>query len=55
VHAAPGVVHSFRNASSERVHFLNLHAPGLRFDEYIRRMDAGEKPDGAQYDQFPAA
>ena len=55
VHAAPGVVHSFRNASSERVHFLNVHAPGMRFDEYIRRMDAGDKPDGAEYDQFPAA
>jgi quercetin dioxygenase-like cupin family protein len=50
--ATPGTVHSFRNASDERVRFLNLHAPGMRFDEYIRRMDAGEDPNGEDYDQF---
>jgi quercetin dioxygenase-like cupin family protein len=50
--ATPGTVHSFRNASDARVRFLNLHAPGMRFDEYIRRMDAGEDPDPAEYDQF---
>jgi len=43
VHAAPGVVHSFKNASSERVHFLNVHAPGMRFDEYICQMYADHK------------
>src|SRR5688500_4558185 len=48
----PGTVHSFRNASGERVRFLNLHTPGMRFDEYIRRMDAGEKPNPADYDSF---
>jgi mannose-6-phosphate isomerase-like protein (cupin superfamily) len=48
----PGTVHSFRNASPGHVRFLNLHTPGMRFDEYIRRMDAGEKPDPAQYDSF---
>lgn len=41
--AAPaGIVHTFRNAADEPVRFLNLHAPGMRFDEYLRRMDAGE-------------
>jgi len=55
VHALPGIVHSFKNSSDEPVRFLNLHTPGMRFDEYIRRMDAGEKPDGQEYDQFPAS
>jgi mannose-6-phosphate isomerase-like protein (cupin superfamily) len=54
VHVPPGVVHSFRNASGERVRFLNLHTPGMRFDEYIRRMDAGETLGRGEYDQFPA-
>jgi hypothetical protein len=35
-------VHTFRNTGEERVRFLNLHAPGLRFDEYLRRAHAGE-------------
>jgi quercetin dioxygenase-like cupin family protein len=52
VHVAPGVVHAFKNSSSERAHFLNLHTPGMRFDEYIRRMDAGDEPDPGQYDSF---
>jgi quercetin dioxygenase-like cupin family protein len=52
VHAPPEVVHSFKNASSEPVRFLNLHTPGMRFDEYIRRMDAGEEVDLAQYDIY---
>ena len=46
--AAPrGVVHTFKNASGERVRWLNLHAPGMRFDEYLRRQVAGE--DGRQF------
>jgi mannose-6-phosphate isomerase-like protein (cupin superfamily) len=52
VHAAPTVVHSFENASGERVRFLNVHAPGMRFDEYMRRMDAGEDVDHEEYDAF---
>jgi len=52
VHALPHVVHSFKNPSFGRVRFLNLHTPGLRFDEYIRRMDAGEDVDPTQYDVF---
>ncbi len=52
VHAAPNVVHSFKNASNEGVRFLNLHTPGMRFDEYLRRMDAGEDFDPEEYDVF---
>jgi mannose-6-phosphate isomerase-like protein (cupin superfamily) len=40
--ATPGVVHTFRNARDEPVRFVNVHAPGLRFDEYLRRQEAGE-------------
>jgi len=40
--APPGVVHTFRNAGDGRARFLNLHAPGVRFDEYLRRQHAGE-------------
>lgn len=43
VAAPPGVVHAFRSAGAERARFLNLHAPGMRFDEYLRRLDAGER------------
>ncbi len=42
VAAPPGVAHTFRSAGEGRVRFLNLHAPGLRFDEYLRRSHAGE-------------
>jgi len=52
MHAAPNVVHSFKNPSDQRVRLLNLHTPGMRFDEYIRRMDAGEDPDPEDYDVF---
>ncbi len=52
VHAAPGVVHSFKNSSGGRIRLLNIHTPGMRFDEYIRRMDAGEDVDPAEYDSF---
>lgn len=40
--APPGVVHTFRNAGEGRTRLLNLHAPGVRFDEYLRRQHAGE-------------
>lgn len=42
VAAPPGLVHTFRNGGEERARFLNLHAPGMRFDEYVRRLYAGE-------------
>jgi quercetin dioxygenase-like cupin family protein len=52
VHAVPAVVHSFRNASDNRVRFLNIHTPGERFDEYLRRRDAGEDFDHREYDMW---
>jgi quercetin dioxygenase-like cupin family protein len=52
IHAPPHDVHSFENASDKPVRFLNVHAPGMRFDEYMRRMDAGEDVDPAEYDSF---
>jgi quercetin dioxygenase-like cupin family protein len=47
VAASPGVVHTFRNARDGRVRFVNVHAPGVRFDEYMRRQNAGE--DGRRF------
>jgi mannose-6-phosphate isomerase-like protein (cupin superfamily) len=52
VHAPPAIVHSFKNSSSARLRLLNIHAPGMRFDEYIRRMDADEDVDPEEYDTF---
>ena len=47
VAATPGVVHTFKNAADAPARFLNLHAPGMRFDEYFRRQAAGE--DGREF------
>jgi len=52
---SPRTTHAFRNESGASVRFLNFHSPGMRFDEYIRKMDAGEKPDPAAYDSFTDA
>jgi len=46
----PRVVHGFRNASDGEVRFLNLHAPGRQFAEYLRAMR--DKRQFA-YDQYP--
>jgi quercetin dioxygenase-like cupin family protein len=46
VSAERGIVHTFRNAGASRVRFLNVHAPGMRFDEYVRRQAAGEDDRG---------
>jgi hypothetical protein len=44
--APPGAVHSF--AVPERARFINIHAPGMGFAEYLREIVAlaekGEKP-----------
>jgi mannose-6-phosphate isomerase-like protein (cupin superfamily) len=46
----PLVVHGFRNASDADVSYLNLHAPGALFADYLRTLrDGGPRPDG--YDQ----
>jgi quercetin dioxygenase-like cupin family protein len=47
VAATPGVVHTFKNATAGRARFLNLHAPGMRFDEYMRLQNTGE--DGRRF------
>jgi quercetin dioxygenase-like cupin family protein len=50
VAAAPGVVHGFANRTDARTRFVNMHAPGFRFADYMRRMDAGEDFDPLEYD-----
>jgi quercetin dioxygenase-like cupin family protein len=50
VHAQPHVVHSFKNSSSGHVRLLNIHTPGMRFDEYIRKMDEGVDVNPEEYD-----
>lgn len=54
VAAMPGVAHTFRNATDGPARFVNLHAPGVGFDEYLRRMDAGEegRAFGEEFDVF---
>jgi quercetin dioxygenase-like cupin family protein len=45
----PGVVHGFRNASDGDMRYLNFHAPGCRFADYMRSIRDG---DPITYDQF---
>lgn len=45
----PGVAHAFAPAA-DRVHYLNVHAPGLGFIDYLRAADRGE---AAAFDQYP--
>ena len=56
VAAPPGVPHTFENTSGERVRFLNVHAPGMGYDEYFRRQAAGEsgREFHASYDSYDA-
>ena len=50
VRVPPFVVHGFRNASGGEVHYLNLHAPGRGFADYLRAMRDGRP---MTYDQEP--
>lgn len=45
----PGVVHGFRNASDADMRYLNFHAPGRQFPEYLRGLRDGRP---FAYDQF---
>jgi quercetin dioxygenase-like cupin family protein len=45
----PGVVHGFRNASDAELRYLNFHAPGQRFTDYMRGLRDGRP---FAYDQF---
>ena len=47
----PGVVHAFTSAAP-RARFLNVHAPGYGFVEYLRAQDAGEEIDPERYDVY---
>jgi len=49
VRVPPGVVHGFRNGSEAEVRYLNLHAPGVGFADYMRAIRDG-RPFG--YDQY---
>jgi mannose-6-phosphate isomerase-like protein (cupin superfamily) len=49
VRVPPMVVHGFRNASGSEVRYLNLHAPGVRFPDYLRSIRDGSP---ITYDQF---
>src|SRR3954469_2458112 len=50
VRVPPGVVHGFRNASDAEVRYLNLHAPGVGFADYMRAIRDGRKLGYDQYD-----
>ena len=39
--APPLVVHGFRNGSEREVHYLNFHAPGGGFGDYLRGQQPG--------------
>lgn len=45
-----GVVHGFRNGSDGDVLYLNFHAPGRQFAEYLRALRDGRR---LSYDQHP--
>jgi quercetin dioxygenase-like cupin family protein len=52
--APPGAVHAF--GVPERARFLNIHAPGMNFADYLREIvaltDRGEKPTRELFDRF---
>ena len=48
----PDVVHGFRNASDAEVRYLNLHAPGREFANFMRALRDGHAPPSS-YDQHP--
>src|SRR5919206_1322786 len=51
--APPDTLHTFRNASSDTVVFLNLHVPSMQFGDHIRGKDVDfdqhePPPDGGR-------
>jgi mannose-6-phosphate isomerase-like protein (cupin superfamily) len=50
VRVPPLVVHGFRNAGDGELRYLNLHAPGLGFADYLRAMRDGRT---FAFDQAP--
>jgi mannose-6-phosphate isomerase-like protein (cupin superfamily) len=49
----PLVVHGFRNASDDDLRYLNLHAPGTGFADYMRGLRDGRKVPFDQEDPPP--
>jgi mannose-6-phosphate isomerase-like protein (cupin superfamily) len=47
-----GVVHTFGNESATDARFLNIHAPGMGFGEYLRAMRDGRDDVVARFDSF---
>jgi quercetin dioxygenase-like cupin family protein len=48
----PGVVHGFDNDSDAPVRYLNIHAPGMNFIEYMRARRDRRDIDQAGFDSF---
>ena len=46
----PLVVHGFRNAAEAELRYLNFHAPGMGFADYMRGLRDGEQVDFDQFD-----
>jgi len=46
----PNVVHGFRNAADDDLRFLNFHAPGQQFVDYLRALRERKRLDYDQYD-----
>ena len=46
----PGVVHGFRNASDAEMRYLNFHAPGCDFANYMRALRDGQRYAYDQHD-----
>ncbi len=50
VRVPPMVAHGFRNAGAEELRYLNFHAPGAGFADYMRGLGRGER---VPFDQEP--
>ena len=46
----PNVVHGFRNAADDDLRFLNFHAPGQQFVDYLRALRERQRFSYDQYD-----
>jgi quercetin dioxygenase-like cupin family protein len=47
-----GVVHTFGNDGPEDARYLNIHAPGMGFGDYLRAMRDGRDEEAARFDSF---
>ena len=53
VRVPPLVVHGFRNAGDAELRYLNFHAPGTGFADYMRALRDGRTPSFDQEDPPP--